>query len=58
VNRRRVNAVRDLAAKCIGVPLYTQTTAIFVRGLMQHDLGIDLSGIEWVQGAVNEAIRR
>src|ERR1700739_4256223 len=31
VNRRRVNAVRDLAAKRIGVPLYTQTAAIFVR---------------------------
>jgi len=55
VNRRRVNAAKDLAGKRIGVPLYTQTAAIFVRGLMQHDLGIDLSGIEWVQGAVNEA---
>src|SRR3974377_1224020 len=54
VNRRRVNAAKDLAGKRIGVPLYTQTAAIFVRGLMQHDLGIDLSGIEWVQGAVNE----
>jgi 4,5-dihydroxyphthalate decarboxylase len=55
VNRRRVNAAKELAGKRIGVPLYTQTAAIFVRGLMQHDLGIDLSGIEWVQGAVNEA---
>ena len=25
-----------------------------MRGLKQHDLGVDLSGIEWVQGAVNE----
>ena len=55
VNRRRVSAAKELAGKRIGVPLYTQTAAIFVRGLMQHDLGIDLSGIEWVQGAVNEA---
>ena len=55
VNRRRVNAAKELAGKRIGVPLYTQTAAIFVRGLMQHDLGIDLTGIEWVQGAVNEA---
>ena len=55
VNRRRVSAAKDLAGKRIGVPLYTQTAAIFIRGLMQHDLGIDLSGIEWVQGAVNEA---
>jgi 4,5-dihydroxyphthalate decarboxylase len=54
VNRRFVSAPKDLAGKRIGVPLYTQTAAIFVRGLMQHDLNIDLSGIEWVQGAVNE----
>src|SRR5215472_6052268 len=54
VNRRFVKAPAELAGKRIGVPLYTQTAAIFVRGLMQHDLGIDLSGIEWVQGAVNE----
>jgi 4,5-dihydroxyphthalate decarboxylase len=54
VNRRFVNAPKDLAGKRIGVPLYTQTAAIFIRGLMHNDLGIDLSGIEWVQGAVNE----
>jgi 4,5-dihydroxyphthalate decarboxylase len=53
VNRRFVASPRDLAGKRIGVPLYTQTAAIFVRGLMQHDLDIDLSTIEWVQGAVN-----
>ena len=45
VNRRRVSAAKELAGKRIGVPLYTQTAAIFIRGLMQHDLGIDLSGI-------------
>jgi 4,5-dihydroxyphthalate decarboxylase len=54
VNRNFVKSPADLAGKRIGVPLYTQTAALFVRGLMQHDLGVDLSGIEWVQGAVNE----
>ncbi len=54
VNRNFVKTAKDLAGKRIGVPLYTQTAAIFIRGLMQHDLGIDLSGIEWVQGAINE----
>ena len=54
VNRKHVTSAKDLAGKRIGVPLYTQTAALFVRGLMQHDLGVDLSGIEWVQGAVNE----
>lgn len=54
VNRRFVTAPRDLQGKRIGVPLYTQTAAIFIRGLMQHDLGIDLDRIEWVEGAINE----
>jgi 4,5-dihydroxyphthalate decarboxylase len=54
VNRKFVQSPKDLAGKRIGVPLYTQTAAIFVRGLMQHDLGVDLSSIEWVQGALNE----
>ena len=54
MNRRRVHAAKELAGKRIGVPLYTQTAAIFIRGLMQHDLGIDLDKIEWIQGAINE----
>ncbi len=54
VNRNRVKTAKDLEGKRVGVPLYTQTAAIFVRGLMQHDLGIDLTTIEWVEGAVNE----
>jgi 4,5-dihydroxyphthalate decarboxylase len=54
VNRRYITAAKDLAGKRIGVPLYTQTAAIFIRGLMQHDLGVDLGDIEWVEGAVNE----
>jgi|SRR5579883_3406391 len=54
VNRKHVTSAADFAGKRVGVPLYTQTAAIFIRGLMQHDLGIDLSKIEWVQGAINE----
>jgi 4,5-dihydroxyphthalate decarboxylase len=54
VNRNFVKSAKDLAGKRIGVPLYTQTAAIFIRGLMQHDLGVELSSIEWVQGAINE----
>ncbi|HEX3936976.1 MAG TPA: 4,5-dihydroxyphthalate decarboxylase [Xanthobacteraceae bacterium] len=54
VNRKFIASPKELNGKRIGVPLYTQTAAIFVRGLMQHDLGVDLSTIEWVQGAINE----
>jgi 4,5-dihydroxyphthalate decarboxylase len=54
VNRKFITSPKELNGKRIGVPLYTQTAALFVRGLMQHDLGVDLTTIEWVQGAVNE----
>jgi 4,5-dihydroxyphthalate decarboxylase len=29
------------------------TAAIFIRGLLQHEYGVDLSKIQWVQGAMN-----
>ncbi len=48
-----INAPADLAGKRIGVPLYTMTAAVFNRGFMQHDCGIDLDTIQWVQGSVN-----
>lgn len=54
VNRNHVKKPKDLEGKRVGVPLYTQTAALFIRGLMQYDLGIDLSTIEWIEGSVNE----
>jgi 4,5-dihydroxyphthalate decarboxylase len=54
-NRKAIATPKDLAGKRIGVPLYTQTAAIYMRGLLQEDLGVDLSGVHWVQGAVNAA---
>jgi 4,5-dihydroxyphthalate decarboxylase len=56
VNRTRVTSPQDLAGKRIGVPLYTMTAAVFIRGLLAHDHGVDLSGVHWVQGAVNHAL--
>lgn len=55
VNRRSgIREPRDLEGKRVGVPLYTQTAALFVRGLLAHDHGVDLSTIRWVQGAMNK----
>jgi 4,5-dihydroxyphthalate decarboxylase len=53
VNRRAVKTPKDLEGKRIGVPLYTQTAAVFIRGLLQDEYGVDLSGVHWVQGATN-----
>jgi len=46
---------KDLEGKRVGVPLYTMTAAIFIRGLLQHEFGVDFEKIHWVQGAVNRA---
>jgi 4,5-dihydroxyphthalate decarboxylase len=55
VDRRLIKAPKDLAGKRIGVPLYAMTAAIFIRGLLQHDHGLDFSGVTWVEGGMNDA---
>ena len=55
VNRKAVRTPKELAGKRIGVPLYTQTAALFIRGLLQDEYDVDLSGVHWVQGATNSA---
>ena len=54
VNRDRVATPKDLEGKRVGVPRYTQTAAVWIRGLLQHDYGVDLSTIQWVEGAMNQ----
>jgi 4,5-dihydroxyphthalate decarboxylase len=53
VNRHAIKTPKDLEGKRIGTPLYTQTAALFIRGLLQDEYGVDLSGVHWVQGATN-----
>ena len=48
-----INKPKDLEGKRVGVPLYTMTAAIFIRGILQHEYGVDFHKIHWVQGAVN-----
>jgi len=58
VNRKSdIRRPQDLAGKRLGVPLYTMTAAVWIRGHLMHQYGVDLSGIRWVEGAINEAGR-
>ena len=50
VNTDRIKKPSDLNRKKIGVQHYTMTAAVWIRGLLQHDHGVDLSTIEWVEG--------
>jgi 4,5-dihydroxyphthalate decarboxylase len=54
VNRRSgVASPKDLEGKRVGVPIYTMSAAVWMKGHLQHDYGVDLSTIQWVEGAVN-----
>jgi 4,5-dihydroxyphthalate decarboxylase len=55
INAKAVRAPKDLAGKRIGVPLYTQTAAVFMRGMLKEEYGVDLAGVHWVEGAINAA---
>lgn len=53
----REGKVRTLAAlrgARIGIPEWAQTASIYTRGYIEHELGIPLDSIEWIQAAVNE----
>jgi len=47
-----------LPGKRIGVRSYSQTTGVWIRGILENDYGLDLSGVQWVtfeDGHVAEA---
>ncbi len=52
-----IDAPADLSGRRIGVPLYTMTAAIWQRGTLAHEYGVDLDSITWVQGAVEKVFR-
>jgi len=52
--RAGIHAAKDLEGKRVGLPLYTQTAALWVRGHLAHQFGVDLSTIRWVQGSVED----
>jgi 4,5-dihydroxyphthalate decarboxylase len=55
VNRQAgIREPKDLAGKRIGTPLYTMTAAIWIRGDLENMYGVDLSGVRWIQGAIEK----
>jgi 4,5-dihydroxyphthalate decarboxylase len=54
INRKSgIRTAKDFEGRRIGVQLHTMTAAVFIRGLLQHEYGVDLSAIRWVQGAID-----
>jgi 4,5-dihydroxyphthalate decarboxylase len=50
----RVREARDLNGCRVGLPEWAQTAAIYMRGTLQHEYGVDLSSITWIQAGVDE----
>src|SRR5262249_16116287 len=44
-----ISTPKDLEGKRVGVPLFTMTAAIYINGLLQHEYGVDLRKVHWVQ---------
>ena len=48
----------DLKGKRGGVPEYSMTAAVYMRGLLQHEYGVKPSDVEWVQGRADRLGRK
>ena len=58
VNRKSgIHTPKDLEHRRVGVALYTMTAAVWIRGHLAHQYGVDLSTIHWVEGAINHTGR-
>ncbi len=49
-----VRSITDLVGRRVGIPEWAQTAAVYSRGFLQHQYGIDLASIQWVQAGVNQ----
>jgi 4,5-dihydroxyphthalate decarboxylase len=53
VNRRAgIRTPKDLQGRRIGLPLYSQTAMVWLRGILKHQFDVNLDGVHWVQGSV------
>lgn len=47
--RSGVEKPKDLEGKRVGVPHFPMTAAVWIRGLLQREYGVDLTKVVWVQ---------
>lgn len=45
---------RQLEGRAVGVPEYQMTAAVWIRGLLQHELGVDLATVRWRTGGIEQ----
>jgi 4,5-dihydroxyphthalate decarboxylase len=54
----KIDSAADLAGKRVGIPEWSQTAGVYARAMLQHQHGMSLADICWVQGGVNEPGRQ
>lgn len=55
--RTGIREARDLAGRRVGIPEWAQTASIYARAYLQHQCGVPLRDVRWVQAGVNQAGR-
>ncbi len=48
-----IKTPKDLEGKRGGVPEYRQTAAVWIRGILSREYGVDLDRVHWLEGGVN-----
>jgi 4,5-dihydroxyphthalate decarboxylase len=55
VNRKSgISTPKDLEGKRVGVPYYHMTSAVYARGMLENDHGVDTRKIHWVEGGMDK----
>jgi 4,5-dihydroxyphthalate decarboxylase len=52
-----IRTASDLKGCAVGIPQWSQTATVYVRGYLQHEVGVPLSSIRWIQAGVDQAGR-
>ncbi len=53
-----IKSPKDLIGKRGGVPEYSMTAAVYMRGLLQHEYGVMPNQVKWVQGRADRLGRK
>lgn len=49
-----IRSASDLAGRAVGIPQWSQTATVYVRGWLMHDVGVGLDSIKWIQAGVDQ----
>jgi 4,5-dihydroxyphthalate decarboxylase len=53
-----IGSIQDLRGRRMGVPEYSMTAAVWLRGMFEHEYGVTPKDIQWVQAGEEHAGRK